>query len=136
MEESVTWISSVLETVPFGSGSLDQTLNFEPENAYKTNLKFKETDAKGKIEERLYQFYLYQIDPNALQLIISGKELYIELAVSNELKYIKNWVNRKLKNYTSSTEIYFNDIQLARNFLSTLKYTIQNINVASTTWPT
>ena len=40
---------------------------------------------------------------------------------TGKLKYIKAYKNEVLQSYTSSTEVFFDDVQKARNFISALK---------------
>lgn len=101
---------------------------------------FKVIDSnKGKIEVVVskvegtkstnysYEVYLSDIDKNTVVSKPSGKIINIELSIQNNLKFVKEYADGKLKEYSSKMEIIATDADNARAIVEGLKSVIAQL---------
>lgn len=107
--------------------------------SYQQSLKVLD-NAKGKIEVSVtkvegekktsnysFEFYLSDIDKNTIVSKPSGKIINVELSVQNNLKFIKEFTEGTLKEYSSKMQIIATDADNARAIIDNLKSAIPQI---------
>ena len=132
-EQGMIWLAEKIGTVELVKGRIIQTIDFNKKN-FHTTLNIQNIDEKGSAKENQYEFYLYDIDENALNLEVSGKELSALLHVKGKKKYIKTYQNKALGNYASSFEIAFSDIRMGWQIITALKYVMAEISAETPGW--
>ncbi len=121
-KNAVAYIKSTLQTVSTGSDVYDQTLEIVEDNPCKMKLTQTKTDSKGIATEYIFEFLLGDINPNAIGLEISGKELTVKLETKNKEKLIKPYKNNEPQNFDYGIEIFSDDVMTARNISKALKF--------------
>ena len=132
-EQGMIWLTDKIGTVESGKGRIIQTVDFNTKS-FHTTLNIQKINDKGSTDENQYEFYLYDIDENALNLEVSGTELSTQLRVKARKKYIKTYQNKTLGNYSSVFEIAFSDIRMGRQIISTMKYVLAEISDEAPGW--
>jgi hypothetical protein len=119
LPEAVDWVNKNPGDVNIDSKSYHQTIQFDPANENKIDLKVITSDASGISFKESFEFYPEDISVDKLEIKVSGKKLYIVLS-TGKLKYIKTYRDDVLQNYSNETEFLFEDIQAARNFIAAI----------------
>ncbi|WP_215240799.1 hypothetical protein [Dyadobacter helix] len=69
---------------------------------------------KGKVEEEIFDFNLADMDERNVEMGVSGKWIYLELATRSKQGYIKYVKNGKVQSNEKSVRFYFDDVERAR----------------------
>jgi len=95
-EQGMIWLAEKISPVESGKRRINQTIDFNTNNFY-TTVNIQNIDEKGSIKENQYEFYLYDIDENALNLEVSGTELSTQLRVKAKKQIYQNLPKKSLR---------------------------------------
>jgi len=123
-EEKLNWLSQNITDVESGKKTYQQS--FMKSESGKEKYEFKSvTASKSKSTELLYEFNLSDIDPKSVTYKISGKSLSILLASNYKSKIIKVYKDGEVGSYKNLIQIYFNDVETAKNSIIAFKEIIE-----------
>lgn len=120
-------IAELLESLPvvnIGDNSFEQQMEKVGEDECGYQITRIENTSK-KSTEYLYNFLLTDLDPNAVKMEISGKEIEVNLKVKKNQKLIKILENSETENYENSFSIIVPDIETGRQMVATWKALIE-----------
>jgi hypothetical protein len=119
-EKSITWLSENIGEVIIDATNYNQTVKVFPDNENKIELSILLiTEGSENINE-IHEIYPEDLSLDDLVIKVSGKKMMVPLS-TGKLKYIKTYKNDALQNYTSVTELLFDDVQKARIFIAAIK---------------
>jgi len=96
------------------------------------NIEIKHTEADGETTETRYLLYPEDISQGKLNIKVSGKKLSVPLE-SEKTRYIRNYMNGELQDFTGSVEILLTDPLAAKNFIAAIKFLKDNSTVEERT---
>ena len=111
-------LSDHIRTVETGDKTYEQQIEFGDENSVKYT---RNETGKKSTTEYLYEFYLQNINPNAIKFRTSGKNVYVELKTNGMEKAVKYYKDGKIGKYQNTIKIYATGIENARNLTNFLK---------------
>ncbi len=123
--EVSSWFSENIGTIETDGGKLGQQLSIIMENENQVVIEKKLTKADGASTETRYMLYPEDINLDKLDIKVSGKKLSVNLS-SGTYKYIKNFKNELLQDFTGSVEIQFSNPLLAKNFIAAIRFLKEN----------
>ena len=108
-------------------GTLDITQKAEnmDDEICKLKLTINEPDTKGGNTELIYEMLISDLDPNTIQITISGNKCGVSLTTVGKQKLIKKYKNGEPQNFLYSTEYWSTDIYEAREMIEALKYLVK-----------
>ena len=118
--QNLAWITTTL--AGFDEQQLDvrQKLELRDGESCKVSLStFKEKDKK--VDEHLFEFNLYDIDPDKLSLNVKGKTVMLALPTRFSESIIKDYVNGGKINYTKEVSMVVPSIETGKVVLATLQ---------------
>ena len=115
------WTNANVETIDLDEEKYEQKLDILHENEDQVILNQKLTGKDGKTTESSYMVYPDDIDAEQLKVNVSGKKLSVNIATGKN-KYIRNFKDGAVQNFTNKTEVLFYDPLTARNFISALQF--------------
>ncbi len=130
-EEVVKWLTENIGDSEKSGTNYKQSFR-KDEKPHLALLKTESTDSKGQQETNLYSVNLSDINPDEIKLEVSGKSLKINLPVKNKMNFVKLITNDSEISYQREFEIHVDDIELARDEMSALKYLVSNTEVNRT----
>jgi hypothetical protein len=120
-EKAIEWLRSGTGEVNIDSKNIKQTLRIAPELENKLELLVVTTDEGSTPVNERYEIYPGDLSVEDLEIKVSGKKLYVPLS-TGKLKYIKVFKENELQNFSSSADVYFEDVLKAKNFISAVKF--------------
>jgi hypothetical protein len=119
------WFSKNIGPVTLGEDAVQQNLIIDQgnENQLKVDKKLVESD--GGSTESMFILYPEDISLEKLDIKVSGNKLSVPLATGTN-KFIKNFENDKIRDFTSSGEILFSDPMAAKNFIAAIRFLKEN----------
>ncbi|NOS91938.1 MAG: hypothetical protein HOP30_08450 [Cyclobacteriaceae bacterium] len=90
-----------------------------------TSLTILDQSASSTVKN-VYQFNWMDINPNTIQIKVSGEKMGIELSVMDKKKLMMNYKNDKLDGYENELFIYVEDIEIGRRLKNATEKTIAN----------
>lgn len=121
IQKNLTWISQQLEKVNI-EGIPEQSLT-SLDDKCKWQFKVVESSKKGDSDE-VYEFDLSDLNKNAIDFDISGKNLSIVTQTNGQEKVIKYYKNGEPEDYQNEIEYQLQDIEVGRNMIQVLKKSI------------
>lgn len=89
-------------------------------------LAFTLTEDNGKkIRSELFEFNLYDLDPDDLGLQVKGKQVLVNLETKSKEKIINNYSDGEKLSYVNNFDMLLKDIPTAKNVVYTLKELIK-----------
>ena len=125
-KQALEFITTNITKVEIDSKSINQKIEFSDVKGIKTSFISTETDSKGKAIESLYEFYLADIEDNAINCKVSGKKILILFNTKNKQKFIRYSKENAVQSYEYDLEVQSNDIETARCVVEALKYALKN----------
>lgn len=124
-QDAFKYISSNLPSVSTGTYKYDQTAEMADNDPCKLKISSVQLDSKNVSTGYIYEFSVSDIDPQAVNLEVSGKELTVKLQTRGKEKLIKPYKNGEPQNFSYDLELYTNDVSVARNLVNAFKTIIQ-----------
>jgi hypothetical protein len=121
---ALQWLSLQIVPVERDGSQIQQQFSTRKEVPYMADFMVNEKDSKGVSTAWQYSFNLTDVDPAAVKLDIDGREIRINLPVKNNEKFIKNFKNNEMQNFTASLQIHASDLDKARSILEAFRYII------------
>lgn len=129
--EGVTgWLKNSPGEVTIDSKKYQQSITVSAASENKLDLQVATTNEDGSSVKEQYEIYPEDISVEDLQIKVSGKKLYVPLS-TGKLRYIKAFKDNELQNYTSSTDILFEDVLKAKDFVAAMKFLQNKSKVAN-----
>ncbi len=119
--EALKSLESLVKDVKVNEKNFGQTLSAQ----CITSLTITEQSASSTVKN-VYQFNWVDINPNTIQIKVSGEKMGIELPVIDKKKLIMNYKNDKLDGYENEVSIYIEDIEIGRRLKNAIEKTITN----------
>ena len=116
-ENLLEWIINNTKPVQLESKDFEQKLE-QMELGNYCELAFTQTEnTPRKTTKNIYEISLIDIDRKQLSYHIKGNELAISVNAKGKNKYIKYYQDEKVEDYVNTFNIYFEDLEVARNML-------------------
>ncbi|MFO7668157.1 MAG: hypothetical protein R6W31_00725 [Bacteroidales bacterium] len=125
LSETASWISENVVLIETDGDKFEQNISIIRENENQLLIEKKLTGADQASTETSFILYTEDISLDDLGIKVSGKKLSVPL-VTDQGKYIKNFENGKLQNFTGATEILFLDPLVAKNFMAAIRFLKEN----------
>lgn len=133
LSSASSWLQENVGKLSIGSTTYEQSMKSDAANQNMLKLDVTETiEGKGS-SNYSYELYPEDIKKESIDLNISGKKLSVPLS-TGDLKYIKKLDAGELSIFTSKTEVVFDDVKKARNFIAALNYVIDKSLLGKQTW--
>lgn len=120
------YISSSLAPVSTGSYKYDQSVEMIDDDPCRIKFMVTQLDSKDASTGYVYEFAMSDINPEAVKLEISGKEMTVELETKAKEKLIKPYKNGEPQNFDYDFEIFTDDVVAARNIIGAIKTMAKN----------
>ncbi len=125
MEFTKGWLSSNLEEIAFDSETIRQQMAVASTEGNKIELKLiKSAEGSTPVDET-FEIYPEDLSMEDVGIEISGKKLSVPLS-TGKLKYIKSYSDGEIQIYNKSSEVLFNDVKKAKNFIAAIHFIYQN----------
>lgn len=115
------YISSGLTPVSTGSYKYDQSIEMIDDDPCRIKFMVTQLDSKDASTGYIYEFAMSDINPEAVKLEISGKEMTVALETRAKQKLIKPYKNGEPQNFDYDFEIFTDDVIVARNIIGAIK---------------
>ena len=123
-DKAMEWLSQGPGEVTIDAKNIKQTLRISPDMENKLELTVVTTDEGSTINER-YEIYPEDLSLEDLKIKISGKKMIVPLS-TDKLKYVKVFKENELQNFASGTDVFFEDVQKANNFIAAISFLSEN----------
>jgi hypothetical protein len=123
--ETASWISENVGLIETDGDKFEQNISIIRENENQLLIEKKLTASDQASTETSFILYTEDISLDDLEIKVSGAKLSVAL-VTDQGKYIKNFENGKLQNFTGTTEILFWDPLVAKNFMAAIRFLKEN----------
>ena len=120
-----SWFSEHVGTIEIDGNAYQQKLSIDQENENQLIIEKKLVESDGTGTETKFILYPEDISLDKLDIKVSGKKLLVPL-VTGTNKYIKNFEDEQLQDFTSSVEILFSDPLLAKNCMAAIRFLKEN----------
>jgi HSP20 family molecular chaperone IbpA len=120
-QSAFKYISSNLPAVSTGTYKYDQTIEMIDNDPCKIKFSVTQLDSKDVSTGYVYEFAMADINPDAVKLEISGKEMTVKLETRGKQKLIKPYKNGEPQNFDYDFELFSDDVIVARNIVSAIK---------------
>jgi hypothetical protein len=127
-DKAMDWLSQGPGEVTIDDESIQQTLKISPGMENKLDLHVLTTDEGNPPVDERFEIYPEDLALEDLIIKVSGKKLYVPLS-TGKLKYIKAYKENELQNFTSGTDVFFEDVQKANNFIAAITTLHENSKV-------
>jgi hypothetical protein len=115
------WLETNVTGIVIGSKQIQQNMAVITDEENKIELKIVTSSEGNEPVDETFEIYPRDIDLEDLNIRISGDEMFIPLS-TGKLKFIKAYEDGELQNYGTKTEVHFEDIKTARNFIGAMSY--------------
>ncbi|MBA7547374.1 hypothetical protein ES705_39791 [subsurface metagenome] len=130
LEETREWLKLNPGEVIIDSKKTQQSMAISTEEENKIELKIvTSSEGKSPLEER-FELYPEDLVMEDVILDVTGKKLTVPLS-TGKLKFIKSYENEELQNYSTKTEVLFDDVKQAKSFIAVISYLHENSIVNS-----
>lgn len=120
--EAYDWLMRHIKVSRESAKRIENIVKVLTESGNKIILTSKESDMKGTMDEKVYEFYLADFNSNSFQLKTSSSKLGIAFTSTGQLKPIKFFHNGIQKNYTNKFEIYGSDPLNMLHIIAAFRY--------------
>ncbi len=120
LDKAIQWLTENLGKVIIDTKTTDQNITIQTDNENKTELKVVTTNEGSAAVTELFEIYPEDLIPEDMEIEVSGKKLWVSLS-TGKLKYIKVYRDNVLQSYTYDTDVLFDDVQQARNFIGAMR---------------
>ena len=124
-KQAIDWIMNNVKGFRLGDVSLDQSVQLLTGDGCKMKYNYKTTDAKGNVNEYIYEFSLSDLNSSKISFEVTGTRIAVKLSTVNDQKLISFYKNSKQMNYLSRVELLVNDILTARYLTEAVKSAVK-----------
>ncbi len=121
---TLAFVDSKVMDIKEKNEAIQQNLKSDTSGLFKSVYTKITTSSKGNTKEENYTFFWEHIDPNFIEIDISGKNLYLVLKSKGNKKYISHIKDGKKQALTNEVKIEFTNLATAREIINALKYSI------------
>jgi len=122
---SLGFVKDNLEEVNIDDELFANSLNYEDSPSGLVNLIIRKSESDGSSEQVKYSFYLADM-MDQLKLEVSKSSITIEMATKNKREFIRESVDEKVTDYSSSLGFHVSEIDMARDLIHAFEYAIGN----------
>jgi hypothetical protein len=119
--EAISWLNSKIAKISQNELTITQALSVDSKNNYYCKVNISSINASGKSTSDRYEFYIEHLNPQSFVVNVSGKSLTVKISTQNQSKVIKSYKGESFSSFDNTMEIYFDDIQMAREGIEALK---------------
>ena len=119
--DAIQWINEKIAKISQNDLIITQSFETDASNNYYTKVAMSSVNASGKSSSERYEFYLEHLNPQSFVVNVSGKSLTIKLTTQNQSKVIKYYKGDVFSSFVNSMEVYFDDIQQARQGIEAMQ---------------
>ncbi|SDK31259.1 hypothetical protein SAMN05421823_102421 [Catalinimonas alkaloidigena] len=123
--QDLSWLSATLAGLDERALGMTQKLELREGDNCKMSFATREDDGK-KVKENLYEFNVYDLDPDKVGLSVKSKTVSVVAPTKYNEKIIKNYENGDKVSYVSSLSITAPDIETGRTMVATLQKMIRD----------
>lgn len=120
-DDAVKWFNERIAKVAQNELTITQSFETDAANNYYTKVAVSSVNTSGKSSSDRYEFYLEHLNPQTFVVNVSGKSLTVKMTTQNQSKVIKYYKGDVFSSFVHTMEIYFDDIQVARDGIEALK---------------
>ncbi len=132
-DEAFDWLVENIKPSDNSGTTYDQTFS-KGNKPYMAVMQTESTDSKGNQNKVTRTFDLSDINPNGINLEVSGKSLKIEVPVTGKNYFIMEKTGDNEVNFGRDFEIYTDDIEVARNIVNAFQYLVTNTKAERVQW--
>ncbi len=115
------WLAENFASFSSKDETYEQKLEVFEENENQLVFEMKLTDDEGELTETKYIIYPEDIRLEEMEIKASGGKLFVALE-SDKGKFIKNFKNGGIQNFTDDAAVYFFDPLTAKNFMAAIHF--------------
>jgi hypothetical protein len=134
LQKSLDFIVNNTTALTIEKKTLTQKINFTPGNGTKSIFIYTESDSKGKPVEERYEFYLSDLDANAVNFKVNRDKIVVACNSKSKTKFIKYFKDNALQNFQDEISILSTDIQTSREMVEAFKAAINSSAVQPASW--
>lgn len=120
-DEALDWLESAVGSVVIEDTEYRQRFEVSPDADYRITVSIEEVSDGGGIEQNIYELYLADMVPNAVNFDVDGKELSAEIVTRGERDYVKRTEDGEQQNYVDRVSILASSLEDARNLVGALR---------------
>jgi len=128
LDETVNWMKSNVRLVQGDGNEVHQQFDFFASDENRLVFQFKKKDETGKTIKEISSLYIEDLVPDDCEISVNRKKLAVVLSTGKQ-KFIRNDLDSLQSNYSSGSEVFFDDVKAAKNFLSALVFLRKNWQV-------
>lgn len=132
ISEVSSWFSEFVGTIEIEGDKFEQNLNVNEESENQLTIEKKVTEANNESIETSFILYPEDIGLDDLEIKVSGKKLIVPME-TDKGRYIKEFENGKLQDFTGTANIRFIDPMVAKNFIVAIQFLKANSAVEDRT---
>lgn len=118
-------LNNYIEEVKVNETVYKQALSWEQGKPEKVYLAIRETDKKGNLTVSGYEFYLVNLDVQALEVITRGKKTRLRLEIKNDRQFIKVFEGKQFTGYSEGADIMISDAATGRKMINLWKEAVR-----------
>lgn len=130
VQQAIDFIKSNTGDVTIDDKTTKQSIDLTSGQGTKAKYSMIESDSKGKTTESINEFYLADLEINAINFKVSGKKITLLGNIKNKSKFIKYTKEGVIQNYQNDLEIITSDIETTREVIEAYKYAIKASEMA------
>jgi hypothetical protein len=123
--EALGFVKSNLKELNVGTSKVSYELNYSTSTSDKIVLKTIDMDSKGVQTDEINQFYFIDLNP-IVEIEVTSKNVSLNLRTKEKTKYIKQISKEKTTGYASEAKLYLDNIELARDVMTALEYSVKS----------
>jgi hypothetical protein len=129
LQKAIDWLAQNAGDVTIDTKSYHQTIQVNTNLENQIDLNVITSDASGTSINERYEIYPEDISREELKIKVSGKKLSVPLSTGKN-KYIKFFSGESQQSYITETELLFEDIRQAKNFIVAMSLIQEKSKVA------
>lgn len=114
-------LNNYIEEVKVNETVYRQALSWEKGKPEKVYLEVRETDKKGNLTVSGYEFYLVNLDVQALEVLTRGKKTRLKLQIKDDRKFIKAFKGKQFTAYSEEADIIISDAATGQKIIDLWK---------------
>jgi hypothetical protein len=119
LDKSIDWITANVGEVKVDAEKIVQTVTVNKDNENKIEFNCATTGSSGTAINERFEIYPEEIKLESTKIKISGKKLTVILSTGKQ-KYVKYYKDNVLQPFIADTEVAFDDVVKARNFIAAI----------------
>jgi hypothetical protein len=128
VEKVNLWLADNFASFSRDDETYEQKLEVFEENENQLVFERKLTENEGEAIETKYIIYPEDIRLDEMEIKAGGGKLNVALETDNG-KFIKNFKNGEIQNFTDDAVVYFSDPLTAKNFMAAIRFLKENSKV-------